>query len=82
LARFPALLNGPGGCGTRPCGAQTVLADSPRPVSAARRRRRGQLQNRVGSEAQAHQAERGFDLPALCGAEQRRAGRKKGEHCL
>lgn len=41
-----------------------------------------ELQNRREPEAQAHQTEIGFDLPALCGAEQRRAGRKKGEHCL
>ena len=38
-ADFPALLDGPGGCGTRlGCAKpQTVLADCPRPASAARR---------------------------------------------
>jgi len=36
-ADFPALLEGPGGCATRPCGPQTVLADFPRPFSVARR---------------------------------------------
>ena len=36
-ADFPALLEGPGGCGTRGYAPQTVLADSPRPFSVARR---------------------------------------------
>ncbi|MPM65206.1 hypothetical protein SDC9_112099 [bioreactor metagenome] len=36
-ADSPALLEGPGGCATRPCGPQTVLADFPRPFSVARR---------------------------------------------
>ena len=36
-ADFPALLDGPGGCGTRGVAPQTVLADCPRPVSVARR---------------------------------------------
>jgi len=36
-ADSPALLKGPGGCGTRPCGPQTVLAEGPRPFSVARR---------------------------------------------
>jgi hypothetical protein len=36
-ADCPALLEGPGGCGTRGCAPQTVLADSPRPFSVARR---------------------------------------------
>jgi len=36
-ADFPALLDGPGGCGTRGYAPQTVLADCPRPVSVARR---------------------------------------------
>ena len=36
-ADSPALLEGPGGCATRPCGPQTVLADCPRPFSVARR---------------------------------------------
>jgi|GEM_PF-1301502 len=37
VADSPALLKGPGGCGTRPCGPQTVLAEGPRPFSVARR---------------------------------------------
>ena len=40
-ADSPALLKGPGGCGTRGCAPQTVLADYPRPFSAARRFRWG-----------------------------------------
>jgi len=36
-ADSPALLDGPGGCGTRGCAPQTVLADCPRPVCVARR---------------------------------------------
>ncbi len=36
-ADSPALLKGPGGCGTRPYGPQTVLAEGPRPFSVARR---------------------------------------------
>jgi len=36
-ADFPALLVQPGGCATRPCGAQTVLADFPRLAYVARR---------------------------------------------
>ena len=40
-ADSPALLKGPGGCGTRGCAPQTVLADCPRPFSAARRFRWG-----------------------------------------
>jgi len=36
-ADSPALLEGPGGCATRRCAAQTVLADCPRPFSVARR---------------------------------------------
>jgi hypothetical protein len=36
-ADSPALLEGPGGCATRPYGPQTVLADFPRPFSVARR---------------------------------------------
>ena len=37
VADSPALLEGPGGCGTRPCWPQTVLADIPRPFPVARR---------------------------------------------
>ena len=40
-ARSPALLERPGGCGTRACGPQTVLAESPRPSCVARRLSRG-----------------------------------------
>ena len=40
-ADSPALLKGPGGCGTRGYAPQTVLADTPRPFSAARRFRWG-----------------------------------------
>ena len=36
-ADSPALLEAPGGCGTRGCAPQTVLADCPRPFSVARR---------------------------------------------
>ena len=36
-ADSPALLEGPGGCGTRGYTPQTVLADDPRPFSVARR---------------------------------------------
>jgi len=42
---YPALLAKPGGCGTRPCGPQTVLADFPRLVCATRRRNRGNSEN-------------------------------------
>jgi hypothetical protein len=41
FADFPALLEGPGGCGTRGYAPQTVLADCPRPFSVARRSTRG-----------------------------------------
>ena len=37
FADSPALLDGPGGCGTRGCAPQTVLADDPRPFCVARR---------------------------------------------
>ncbi len=40
-ADSPALLDAPGGCGTRGCAPQTVLADCPRPVCVARRSTRG-----------------------------------------
>jgi hypothetical protein len=40
-ANFPALLEGPGGCGTRGDALQTVLAEGPRPFSVARRSTRG-----------------------------------------
>ena len=36
-ARSLALLGAPGGCGTRPCGPQTVLADFPRHACVAQR---------------------------------------------
>jgi len=36
-ADSPALLEGPGGCGTRGCAPRTVLADCPQPFSVARR---------------------------------------------
>jgi hypothetical protein len=42
-ADFPALLTVPGGCGTRACGPQTVLADYPRPACVARRSTGGTL---------------------------------------
>ena len=41
FARFPSLLVGPGGCGTRGYAPQTVLADIPRPACVARRLPRG-----------------------------------------
>jgi hypothetical protein len=41
VANFPALLEAPGGCGTRGCAPQTVLAETPRPFSVARRSTRG-----------------------------------------
>ena len=40
-ADSPALLEAPGGCGTRGYAPQTVLADFPRPSSVARRSTRG-----------------------------------------
>ena len=40
-ANSPALLEAPGGCGTRGFAPQTVLAESPRPFSVARRSTRG-----------------------------------------
>jgi len=64
-ADFPALLDEPVGCGTRPCGPQTVLADCPRPVSVARRSTRG-----PGTPSH---FQRPFGFPGpLRGAEQRR----------
>src|SRR6185369_13655040 len=41
VADSPALLGKPGGCGTRGYAPQTVLADSPRLTSVARRFTRG-----------------------------------------
>jgi hypothetical protein len=41
VANSPALLETPGGCGTRGFAPQTVLAESPRHFSAARRSTRG-----------------------------------------
>ena len=41
VANSPALLEAPGGCGTRGFAPQTVLAEGPRPFSVARRSTRG-----------------------------------------
>ena len=49
-ADSPALLEGPGGCGTRGYAPQTVLADCPRPLSVARRSTRGP-EKRLGATA-------------------------------
>ena len=46
-ANFPALLEEPGGCGTRGYAPQTVLAESPRPFSVARRATRGPKNGRT-----------------------------------
>ena len=76
-ADFPALLKGPGGCGTRGYAPQTVLADYPRPFSVARRSTWG-----PGEASQFHllrstdktdQFSAAFGLPLpVRGAEQRR----------
>ncbi len=47
-ARSLALLGAPGGCGTRPCGPQTVLADFPRHASVAQRLSGGPRKPAVG----------------------------------
>jgi hypothetical protein len=73
-ADFPALLDGPGGCGTRGCAPQTVLADSPRPVSVARRSTWGPQQRRSPTakvETNSRTTAHGVQGP-LGGAEQRR----------
>ena len=59
-----------GGCGTRACGPQTVLALFPLAPCAARRRR-GQLENRLAFSRMLVQSASGFDSPS-CSAEQRR----------
>ena len=46
-ANFPALLEEPGGCGTRGYAPQTVLAESPRPFSVARRATRGPKNSQI-----------------------------------
>ena len=86
-ANFPALLEEPGGCGTRGYAPQTVLAESPRPFSVARRATRGPKNGRTqafgekiecygapGKKAKNHpsiQTPDAFPGP-LKGAEQRR----------
>ena len=66
-----------GGCGTRACGPQTVLALFPLAPCAARRRR-GQLENRLAISRLRVQPATGFDSPS-CSAEQRRrtGGRRR-----
>ncbi len=96
-ANSPALLAGPGGCGTRGCAPQTVLADCPRPRSVARRSARGPKNgarptithnkcpsSQAGEKAKIEDCTSSTDAsPApLRGAEQRRRERKKGEDCL
>src|SRR6185369_7192628 len=58
-ADSPALLEGPGGCGTRGCAPQTVLADYPRPFCAARRSTWG--------PQKASQLHRSHGTVAVCG---------------
>ena len=74
-ADFPALLDGSGGCGTRGYAPQTVLADSPRPASVARRSTWGPEKHR-GAQAKVKTKtfSAAFGVPCpLRGAEQRRA---------
>ena len=97
LRGFPALLDAGGGCGTRPCGPQTVLALLP-PTSAllgasqgARKNIRAQPTNfdfgHFFGSTVAFQfssccpSPDAFRVP-LRGAEQRSGWRKKGEDCL
>ena len=89
-ANFPALLEEPGGCGTRGYAPQTVLAESPRPFSVARRTTRGPKNSRTqalrekiecygapSKKTKNHPAQTPDAFPGpLKGAEQRRnAGR-------
>jgi len=73
-ADCPALLAKPGGCATRACGPQTVLADCPRLACVARRCTGGTASERKRRCAKIRMV---FCL-ALCGVEQRRAQREKG----
>ena len=71
LRGFPALLNEPGGCGTRPCRyaakAQTVLADTPRLVCVTRRLTRD-CNSRIPWQVN------GFGLPLFAAAQRSDAG--------
>jgi hypothetical protein len=62
--------------------AQTVLADCPRPVSAARRRRGDQRQYRVEMRAAAVSVSFGFDLSCPVRRRATEGGAEKGEDCL
>ena len=65
-----------GGCGTRACGPQTVLALHPVAPCAARRHR-GQVENQACTDRLAHQIPCGVPSPS-CSAEQRnRAGGRR-----
>jgi hypothetical protein len=74
-AEFPPLLGRPGGCATRRCAAQTVLADFPRPACVARRLLGGPQKRRSGqAKVRSDDGEVPFGVPGpLGGAEQRRA---------
>jgi hypothetical protein len=84
--RSPALLTGPGGCGTRPRCArtQTVLAGAlPFPGPAALLGGvEGERSKPIQPESMARAFQSVMFFPALHAAEQRRRWRKKGEDCL
>ena len=93
LRGFPALLAKPGGCATRPCGPQTVLADFPRLGCATRRWKRGTSWQTIPTLALPLKG-RGLVRGCGCGGElfdgypllHRRGWAEKsggvGEHCL
>ena len=76
FADSPALLTKPGGCATRGCAPQTVLADFPRPASVARRCTRG-ISKPSGHNRHTHQVPFGVP-PPLEDAEQRKLERGSG----
>ena len=90
-ADCPALLEEPGGCGTRAYGPQTVLADSPRPFCVARRCRRGPTnqphKQLLRSATQNEQKPKSdalrsvFNLPSAASSSAGRPG-TTGEDCL
>ena len=79
-ADSPALLGKPGGCATRGCAPQTVLADCPRLASVARRCTRGYSKP---SEHTHHRIKHRsvFLLPSASSSSAGRNG-KRGEDCL
>ena len=78
---FPALLVKPGGCATRACGPQTVLADFPRLACVARRSTGGNPQTPTEHNHWRYRIRSVLLTPSASSSSAGRNG-KKGEHCL